>query len=206
MATPIQTVAPGVTGAIRQVLARTEQPLTGVGIAELTDGRASRPGVNKALKGLVSSGLVECRPAGAAKLYRLNRHHVAADAVVALSDLRAEALRRIGELVTSWPVQPDGVWLFGSAARGDGNVNSDLDLLVLRPAPLREDDTTWSEQTMELAQQVRAWTGNACEILEYSPDELAALARHKDPLVDELLRDAVSLAGAPLRELIGRRR
>ena len=86
VATPIRSVIPGVTGVILQVLARTEQPLTGVRIAELTDGRASRPGVNKALKALVASGVVGCQRAGAANLYRLNRQHVAADAVLATLD------------------------------------------------------------------------------------------------------------------------
>ncbi|MEQ1703427.1 MAG: nucleotidyltransferase domain-containing protein [Ilumatobacteraceae bacterium] len=121
-----------------------------------------------------------------------------------MSDLRTAAIKRIHELVESWAVQPDAVWLFGSAARGDGTVDSDVDLLVVRPVDLRADDTTWNEQTMGLNEHVLAWTGNRCDVLEYTAKELGVLARHNDPLVVEILHDAITIAGPAAREMIGR--
>ncbi|MFM9112316.1 MAG: hypothetical protein ACKOPB_03520, partial [Actinomycetota bacterium] len=62
VSSPISSVIPGVPGVVLQILARTELPLTGNGIADLADGVVSRAGVTKALSTLVAHGLVECRP------------------------------------------------------------------------------------------------------------------------------------------------
>ena len=202
VSSPIRSVIPGVTGSILQVLARTTEPLTGVAIAELTDGRASRAGVNKALAPLVESGVVGCRPVGPAKLYWLNRDHVAAEAIVALSDLRGETIRRVAHLTRSWKVQPIAVWLFGSAARGDGDSSSDFDILLVGPPERLESNSAWQHQTMVLAERVTAWTGNHCEILEHTESELRSLANSKDRLVRDLLRDAITVSGPSASELM----
>ena len=48
--------------------------------------------------------------------------------------------------------------LFGSAARGDGNTNSDLDLLLVRPKGEPEED--WEEQKYTSGVRLRAKIGN----------------------------------------------
>lgn len=199
VSSPISSVIPGVPGVVLQILARTELPLTGNGIADLADGVVSRAGVTKALSALVAHGLVECRPAGRANLYTLNRQHVAADAIVALSSLRQAMIDRLTALVGNMLITPVGVYLFGSAARGDGTAESDVDVLVVRPG--RVDENVWTSQMMELARSVRAWTGNACEILEFTKSDLEALVRKKDRLVTSLRNDVVVISGPKLRSL-----
>ena len=199
VASPISSVIPGVAGVVLQILARTEQPLTGNGIADLADGVVSRAGVTKALSTLVAHGLVECRPAGRANLYTLNREHVAAEAIVALSSLRQATIDRLSALVGDMEIQPVGVYLFGSAARGDGDAESDVDVLVVRPA--RVDEDVWTKQMMELARSVRAWTGNACEILEFTKRDLETLVRKKDRVITSLRNDVVVISGPKLRSL-----
>jgi hypothetical protein len=54
---------------------------------------------------------------------------------------------------------------------------------------------------MELTDVVARWTGNRCEILEYSEAEFARLVRDHDTLIDNLRRDAVALAGRTPGEL-----
>lgn len=202
LSSPISSVVPGVPGVILQVLARTAQPLTGSKIADLVAPRWSRAGVTKALHGLVESGLVICMPAGRANLYTLNRKHVAASAVLDLSQLRATLIDRIAAAVRAWPTAATSVYVYGSLARGSGSNASDIDLLIVRPAQVRESDEKWSSQTIRLAERVHEWSGNHCEILEYTAAELQRLAKRRDALISSLRKDAQLIAGQHVRGLL----
>lgn len=201
LSSPITSVIPGAKGEVLGILARTSEELTGNTIAALGDARVSQTGANKALKKLVEDGLVLSRPAGKAILYSLNRDHVAAGPIIALSELRSMLLSRITELVTLWECQPVAVALFGSAARGQGASSSDIDVLVIRPDAIDQEHSGWATQLMELAVGVRRWSGNACEVLEYAKQEFAALVQSGDALVDNLRRDAIGLVGTSPKEL-----
>lgn len=202
ISTPISSVIPGVPGVILQVLARTNQPLTGSRIAELVSPQWSRAGVTKALRGLVEGGLVNCVQAGRANLYTLNRKHVAAPAIVMLSELRQNLIDRIMATIDTWSIKPASAYLYGSLARGSGSSRSDIDLLVVRPQKARESDEEWLMQTMRLADKVREWSGNRCEVLEYTAAELRGLVRKRDALISSLRRDAQLIAGQPVRGLL----
>ena len=202
ISSPISSVIPGVPGVILQVLARTTQPLTGSGIADLVAPRWSRAGVTKALHGLVESGLVTCMPAGRANLYTLNREHVAATPVLELSHLRATLIDRISAAVRAWPTAATAVYVYGSLARSSGNSSSDIDLLVVRPRHVRESNEKWSSQLIRLTDNVHEWSGNHCEILEYTVVELQRLVKRKDALILSLRRDAQLVAGQRVRGLL----
>jgi hypothetical protein len=94
------------------------------------------------------------------------------------------------------------LWLFGSAARGEGTADSDIDLLVVRPSTIDGDDPTWRRQLDGLADRVSAWSGNDCQILEYTSGELIALVDVDDPLIEVLLREAIALVGRPPQEAL----
>jgi len=202
ISSPISSVIPGVPGVILQVLARTTQPLTGSGIADLVAPRWSRAGVTKALHGLVESGLVTCMPAGRANLYTLNREHVAATPVLELSHLRATLIDRISAAVRAWPTAATAVYVYGSLARSSGNSSSDIDLLVVRPRHVSESNEKWSSQLIRLTDNVHEWSGNHCEILEYTVVELQRLVKRKDALILSLRRDAQLVAGQRVRGLL----
>ena len=63
------------------------------------------------------------------------------------------------------------------------------------------EDELWVRQVTELSDAVQRWSGNVCEILEYSNDEFTALVLTGDTLVDNLRNDAVGLVGRSPREL-----
>ena len=195
LSSPITSVIPGASGEVLVILARTSNELTGNGIAAVANGKVSQTGANKALKRLVADGLVVSRPAGKAILYALNRDHVAARSIIELSELRSALTNRIREQVTGWHVQPLAVALFGSTARGQGSGNGDIDLLVIRPDAIDDENSVWATQTMELTDAVQRWSGNSCEILEYAEGEFASLVRVGDTLVEQLRTDAVGLIG-----------
>lgn len=184
-----------------RVLCGITRPLTGRNVARLVRS-GSQPAVNAALGRLAEEGIVEAQEAGNAFLYTLNREHLASPALEALADVRSELIRRMQSEVEAWKVQPQHVSIFGSAARGDGDTRSDIDIFVVRPPRVDSDDGAWRNQLDRLADRVNAWTGNRAAIAEVASADVRRLRRERPPVVEELLRDAITLAGpAPDRML-----
>ena len=127
---PFEALMPTLDGDVLFVLARADAAFTGEGVARLLP-HASPDGVRKAAQRLVVHGVVTMEQVGRAYNYRLNRRHLLADAVLGVAR-SAEILReRVYDHVQGWPRLPEAVVLFGSAARGDMDVDSDIDLLVV---------------------------------------------------------------------------
>lgn len=141
--------------------------------------------------------------AGNAYLYTFNREHLAASALELLADIRSELERRLRAEIAEWEIAPAHVSIFGSAARGDGDNRSDIDIFVVRPARVPEDDTRWRKQLERLSDRVYAWTGNHAGLSEVSATDIRRLRRKRPPVVEELQRDAITLAGPAATELVG---
>lgn len=198
---PIGAVIPSAHGAVLAVLARTHEPLSGRRVAELTVGRVGQRQTNEVLGQLVAEGIVVCQSRPPAKLYTLNRNHVAAPAVQMLADLWGTLLERIRGDIARWETKPTAAVLFGSAARGEASGDSDIDILLVWKDPT-EDDPTRSLRVEQLAENVLSWSGNQCEILELTQTELADAVQRDDRLVHDLRTDALALAGTDVRTLI----
>jgi len=102
---------------------------------------------------------------------------------------------RIGAEAQTWHPPADGVWLFGSAARGEGGQDSDVDLLVIRNESVDADDSLWLVQLERLAQSVASWTGNDCRVVEYSVGEIVRLAGDEDPLARLIRSEGIRITG-----------
>lgn len=202
LSSPISSVIPTAQGAVLAVLSRTSEPLSGRQVAALTDGRFGQSRVNEVLGQLAAEGIVLLERRPPAKLYRLNRDHVACAGIERLANLRDELLSRMRSEVAAWEVPAEAVWLFGSAARGDGDAASDIDLLVVRPSAVEADDPAWLRQIDDLSEHVSLWSGNGCQVLELSLVELAAMLSRGEPLVDALRTDAMTLGGGSPRGLL----
>jgi predicted nucleotidyltransferase len=202
---PVSSVVPGLHGRVLGVLARTDRPLTGRAVAGLLRAPASASGVQKVLDDLVSNGVVTAEPAGRARLYTLNREHVAYQAIDQLARLRDILLERIKAEAESWEVPATAIWLFGSTARGQGDAGSDLDLLIVRPDDVDESDPRWLEQVETLSAHASLWSGNSCEIVEYGAQEVRGLINRGERLVTELRRDAVPIAGTSPQQVLNRK-
>jgi predicted nucleotidyltransferase len=208
LANPMQSVIPSAHGAVLSVLARTDLALSGRRIAELTQPKFSQRRVNDVLGQLADSGIVlrESRPPS--NFYRLNHDHVAAEGIVALAGMWATLLERIRAELGKWTLQPGAAWLFGSAARREATTRSDIDILVIRPAGVLDRDASsdvWERQTSNLADEVRAWSGNPCEVLEMDTSELSSAVERNDRLIGDLREQAVVLAGRDARALLRKR-
>lgn len=202
---PISAVVPSSNGHVLKVLARTDVPLSARAIAKLTEGQVSHTQVGNTLRHLVSSGVVLGQSHPPANLYRLNREHVAASAIVALSSLRDELLGRMRHAVEEWKRAAKAVWLFGSLSRGEGDVTSDIDVLVLRDSTIEEDDQAWIRQLAAFAADVKSWSGNTCNIVEYGADEFNRLISSQERLPVEIARDGTHLYGDEIPRLAIRR-
>lgn len=184
------------------VLRGTTRPLTGREVSRLVR-LGSQPAVNAALRRLAEEGLVWSEEAGNAYLYTFNRDHLAAPALEQLADIRSELERRLRAEIAEWEIAPKHASIFGSAARGEGDTNSDIDIFLVRPPGLAADDRRWRAQLENLSDRVHAWTGNRIGLSEVSAADVRRLRRERPPVVEELRRDAINLAGAPATELLG---
>lgn len=201
---PLATIAPTLDAGVLQVLAATT---AGCGAAEVHRrlGRGSDEGVRKVLARLVVQGVVLVETPARYPIYRLNREHLAARHIEALSKVRGELVGLIRSEVADWEVEPIHAGLFGSFARGTADAESDIDVLLVRPEALADgDDVAWLEQVGRLDQHITAWTGNAAQIIDLTPATLSQMARDADPLVDSWRADDIVLQGQRILDLLRR--
>jgi predicted nucleotidyltransferase len=204
LARPIAAVVPTLDGPVFHVLARTTRPLTGREVHRLA-GAGSEAGVRKVLDRLARHGLVDVARSGQALLYVANRHHIAWAAVEALTRIHETLLDRLRAEFHTWRHKPVTAALFGSAARGDGSITSDIDLLVVRPDGVDDESAgrnEWQAQIDQLREHVTAWTGNHCQIYELDEEEFDVHVHTGERIVDEWNRDAILLYGEPLNRLV----
>jgi DNA-binding transcriptional ArsR family regulator len=196
---PAALALPSGTEAVIRALAGTVAPLGVREVARLAGVSANR--ASQVLSHLIEHGLVTVEEHGAGRLCRLNRAHLATESLLALVELRGRLLEFLRNEVGSWEQRTVHVSLFGSAARGDGNTRSDLDLLVVRP-PRKKDDDAWERQLYDSGERIVAATGNQPAWFVTSPADLARAVEADEPILAEWRRDAIHLAGRRLEQLL----
>jgi hypothetical protein len=197
---PFAAVSSGVEADVLVSLSGSTAQKTGRELARLS-GR-SVTGVRHVLDRLVEEGLVHRVEAGPSFLYSLNRDHLLAPAVEVMAGARWELVERLRELVGGWSLRSFHVSLFGSAARGDGNAASDIDVFVVRPKEIDAEDRGWRRQLDDLAERVWAWTGNRAGIVELSEADVPKLLEDRPPVVEEIAEQGIDLAGTSIGDVL----
>jgi predicted nucleotidyltransferase len=221
---PTRSVTSTLDGAVLAVLAAAGKPLT-VGQVAQQAVRGSEIGVRRSLARLVDQGIVRASLMGRNQVHELNREHVAAPVAVLLAELRSELWRRLRGELRSWQPRPLYACVFGSAARGDGDEASDVDLLLVHPPFLGEERPstpspsvlaavvdalgeaeltgaepeaarTWEAHVDRLRDLVEAWTGNSLQVVDLSFFDWRRPSEHHRPLLIEVQRDGVELVKA----------
>lgn len=200
VAKPFAALSDSVDADVLVALAGSTLPRSGREVARRA-GR-SNTGVQHVLDRLVEHGLVDRMEVGRTYLYTLNWDHLLASAVEQMAEAQSELIIRLREVIGAWEVPALHASLFGSAARGDGDVDSDIDLFIVRSEQTDAVDFVWRQQVDELADAVKSWTGNNAGITELSEHELSRLRIEQPLLVEDLRRDAVDLVGASTRALL----
>jgi predicted nucleotidyltransferase len=195
---PYAAVAPQISGDVLVVLDQTTGQMTGRQVARLVR-HGSPKAVNTALERLTAQGLVLRAEAPPAYLYTLNRDHLAYPAIAALANIRTELISRLKTSFESWHTPPLHASLFGSAARGDGAEDSDIDVFLVRARKIPEHEETWERQTDMLRIEIEAWTGNQASLVEFSE---ARVAEMSDDALTPIIADGILLAGTRLVDLV----
>jgi predicted nucleotidyltransferase len=144
--------------------------------------------VQVSLKALERLGLVRSRTVGRAGVHTINEEHAAIPPLRALVD-PIHTLKEVIERAIDPKVQ--AVLLFGSIARGEATVDSDVDLAVIA-------DHDWQGQ-VDLEDTVRSRLGNKCDVLAFTSTEFTELAHTGEPVVYDILRDGIALVGSKPR-------
>ena len=198
---PHAVITPSLHGDVMMALARLRRPVTGRELA--ADIGASHEGVRQVLLTLEEQGLVLSQPAGRSRLVTLNRDHLAVGAIDAMAAMRAEFFDRARAMVASWPTpRPESVVVFGSVARGDADSASDVDVLIVRPERVSPDEPGWIDRSAGLAASMTLWTGNRCDLVEYTAHELRKPTRARSAFVKAIVADGVTVYGKPLGRLL----
>lgn len=193
---PLRAVTPTLDGDVLMVLASADEGFSGRRIHQLLE-HGSEQGVRKAAERLVGQGVVLRSQVGRAKVYRLNRQHVASSHIEGLVSLRAELLERLRATLAGWETPPLLALLFGSVAKGEAGPDSDLDLFVVRRASVEEESPQWVEQLAALERDASGWTGNDARIVEFGESEI--VGDDFDDVVGEALSNGIDLYGSRRR-------
>jgi len=195
----VQAVIPGAQGRILAVLAETSAELSLRTIARLSGVSIAQ--ASRVMPKLVELGMVERRELPPSSLFRLVNEHVASRAVLALAGARRTVLEQVGRAAGALASPPVSVILFGSFARGDARSGSDIDVVIVRPAAVAEENEAWASGLEAWRQHARRITGNRIEIVEVSEREIARLLQGREPLWSDVARDGVAIFGRPVSEL-----
>ena len=198
---PSDLVMSRTTSAVLRVLAGAKTAFSVREAARLSG--VSPPRALEIVDHAAARGLVLVEQAGRSRMCRLNRDHLATDAIIALVTLRQRMLQALTEEIGSWEIAPIHASLFGSAARGDGGTDSDLDVLVVRADVTPED--AWVEQTFTSGQRLERLIGNAVSWFDISRSDLDRSVNQQEPVITDWQADGIHLAGQQLRALLRRR-
>ena len=198
---PIEAIVPGVQGRVLSVLAETTTDLNMRTIARLAD--VSLAQASRVLARLVELGVVERRDVPPSSLFQLVRQHVAVGPLLALARARDALIGEMGRLAAGLPLVPVSVIVFGSFARGEADVDSDVDAVLVRPAGVGESDELWSESVEQWRASVRQAGGNRVEVLEVAAGEVEALLNSRRQVWRDIRRDGLVVQGLSLAELEG---
>jgi len=140
--------------------------------------------------------LADAHPA--ATLFIFNRDHLAARPLIELAQLSSTLVERLKDSIRSWEVQPQHAYLFGSAARQDGDASSDVDILLVHAQSWEEQVNAWTQQVDDLGAKIRLWTGNDAGILDISAADLARMQVNGEAILESWHREGIFLAGVDL--------
>jgi hypothetical protein len=160
-------------------------------------------GIRRSLERLSQHGICNREQLGGRSLYSLNYEHVLYQAVRAALEANDLFVKRLRDTLSSWEPHPVAGVLFGSAARRGGDIESDIDVLLIRPkmsSTVRK--RSWAPQVHDLRTQVHSWSGNHLQALDWTESSLRRFAARREALIDEIRREGVTLYGRSVSELL----
>jgi predicted nucleotidyltransferase len=199
---PIEAVIPGAQGRVLRVLANTERELTMRSVASLAGVSVAQTA--KVLRRLTVLGIVERQNQGSSALVKLVRENEASQALLRLNGLHHTVMSRLKQDAGDITPMPASLVVFGSFARGEARVGSDIDVLEVDPPDLSPE----AEQRLELG--LATWSkaahcraGNPVNLLRMSLDDFHHFKESSESLWRSVERDGIVLVGCDPGLLVG---
>lgn len=178
---------------VLRALYRSDVPLNSSQVARRAE--LSQPAVTTALGELADYGLVKMSSAGRANVHWLVRDNIYVEQLVklafefesALPDMIEDDLRGMFESVA------ESVVLFGSHARGDEDIGSDVDVVVV----VKDAEAKQHAERMlveDAGEFSRRW-GRSLSVIVYDAQEAAALASRAPAFYGSLLEEGARILG-----------
>ena len=199
---PIEAVIPGAQGKVLGALLRTSGELNLRNLARVAGVSIAQ--ASRVLPQLVELGIVERQEVPPSSLFSLVPEHIAVRPLLELSNPRRALMRAISGAVVNINPTPVSIVAFGSFARGDGSIESDIDLVVVRPALTDAEDEDWFLSLEEWRTHLQRVAGNDIEILEVGEDKIAAKLGSTSQVWRDIRRDGQLVHGKPLEEITRR--
>ena len=98
-------------------------------------------------------------------------------------------IRRLVDALS--PYEPERIYLFGSAARGEYDELSDLDVVVIK-----DTTTPFLERLREVHRLLPASIG-AIDVFVYTPEEFAVMQREGSAFAEMILEEGRLIYGRP---------
>lgn len=154
----------------------------------------SRQHVLRIVSGLADLGIIEAVGVGRHPTYRGHRAHPLYDSIVKLFRAEEERFRRVRDaILAATTTEPlvESVWLYGSVARGEDRVRSDVDVAVVIGA---EDIDRVTDEIRNRLRAAEEALGFNTSIVGLGPADVLRL-RVGDPWWAAVTRDAITIHG-----------
>lgn len=198
---PVEAVIPGAQGKILAVLVETTMEMNLRTVARLSGVSVAQ--ASRILPPLVALGLVTRREVPPSALFGFVPDHVAAPAISLLARARESVIDELRRTAAALDPAPVSVIVFGSFARGAAHADSDIDVVVVRPETVEEDDDGWRWALGQWHSEAERLTGNPVEILEIAEHEIGERLRGRAVVWRDIVRDGVTVYGATIEQLRG---
>ncbi len=175
------------------VLLSSSDALSGREVARRAD--LSPTTANLALGELEQAGLVTSRRDGRSYRWQVRSDNVLVRQMQQLARVQDEEAAQV--VVDALGAEPVSVTLFGSTARGESGVASDVDLLLV--AADRVQDLLFRRRAYQVSSALRSVLGRPVHVIVMDKDKLV---RQRDSeFVKGVLRDGRTLRGTAIRDL-----
>lgn len=179
--------------AVLRVLLGVTVPLNASQIAALTG--LTRPAVSTVLDELGAMGIVRSSSAGRANVHLLERQSVYVEQLISPLFEAEQSLPQTLEddLHATFADSAESILLFGSYARGEQRIGSDVDVVLV--ASDQAEKRVLDERVRSYAPTFRARYGAALSDITYDAQEARALWRTAPAFLESLKKDAVVISG-----------